>query len=197
MPDSVTPWIAAHQASLSMRFSRQGYWNGLPFPSPGIFPTQGSNPGLLHCRQILYPLSYKGSPLPLNHHPNTITTLWPFPQHTHTNRCLHSSTMESKEAKKAACMSTNPLIDWRRSWIWASSGRWWRAGESGVLQSRRSQRAGHNWASTQQPPPRLRAHCPNKLITCKYWGVRIKTGELRRVENTDPSFKEFIRFMGR
>ena len=28
----------------------------------GIFPTQGSNPGLLHCRQILYRLSYQGSP---------------------------------------------------------------------------------------------------------------------------------------
>ena len=28
----------------------------------GIFPTQGLNPGLLHCRQILYQLSYKGSP---------------------------------------------------------------------------------------------------------------------------------------
>ena len=29
----------------------------------GIFPTQGLNPGLLHCRQILYQLSYKESPL--------------------------------------------------------------------------------------------------------------------------------------
>ena len=29
----------------------------------GIFPTQGSNPGLPHCRQILYQLSHKGSPL--------------------------------------------------------------------------------------------------------------------------------------
>ena len=28
----------------------------------GIFPTQGSNPGLLHCRWILYPLSHQGSP---------------------------------------------------------------------------------------------------------------------------------------
>ena len=36
-----------------MEFSRQEYWDGLPFPSPGYFPTQGSNPGLLHCRQIL------------------------------------------------------------------------------------------------------------------------------------------------
>ena len=29
-----TPWTAAHQAPLSLGFSRQGYWNGLPFPSP-------------------------------------------------------------------------------------------------------------------------------------------------------------------
>ena len=49
-----TPWTVAHQAPLSMGFSRQGYWSGLPFPPPGMFPTQGSNPGLLHCRQILY-----------------------------------------------------------------------------------------------------------------------------------------------
>ena len=38
----MTAWTAAHQAPLSMRFSRQGYWNGLPFPSPGDF----SNPGI-------------------------------------------------------------------------------------------------------------------------------------------------------
>jgi len=31
----------AHQAPLSMRFSRQEYWSGLPFPTPGIFVTQG------------------------------------------------------------------------------------------------------------------------------------------------------------
>ena len=29
----------------------------------GIFPTQGSNPGLLHCRRILYQLSHKGRPI--------------------------------------------------------------------------------------------------------------------------------------
>ena len=29
-----TPWTAAHQASLSVEFSRQEYWSGLPFPSP-------------------------------------------------------------------------------------------------------------------------------------------------------------------
>ena len=128
-----TPWTAAHQAPLSMGFSRQECWSGLPFPSPGdrpgsgirstspawqacslslshlicavlclvaqlcptlhdpmdcsppsssvhrdspgkntdvgfhallqeIFPSQGSNPDLPHCRQILYHLSYQGSP---------------------------------------------------------------------------------------------------------------------------------------
>ena len=56
------PWIVAHQAALSMEFSRPEYWSGLLFPSPGDLPTQGSNPGLPHCRQMLYLLSYQGSP---------------------------------------------------------------------------------------------------------------------------------------
>ena len=46
----------------SWGFSRQEYWSGSPCPLQGIFPTQGSNPGLLHCRQILYCLSHQGSP---------------------------------------------------------------------------------------------------------------------------------------
>ena len=45
MPDSATPWTAAHQAPLSMWFSRQGYWSGLPFPSPGDLPNPGINLG--------------------------------------------------------------------------------------------------------------------------------------------------------
>ena len=40
-PLSVTQWTVAHQASLSMGFSRQEYWNGLPFPSPGNLPDPG------------------------------------------------------------------------------------------------------------------------------------------------------------
>ena len=34
----VTPWTGAHQAPLSMEFSRREYWNGLPCPSPGDLP---------------------------------------------------------------------------------------------------------------------------------------------------------------
>ena len=44
-PTPATPWIEACQAPLSMGFSRQEYWSGLPFPSPGD----------------LYRLSYEGS----------------------------------------------------------------------------------------------------------------------------------------
>ena len=55
-----TPWTVAYQAPLSMGFSRQEYWNRLPFPFLGDLPIQGSNLGLLHCRQMLYPLSHQG-----------------------------------------------------------------------------------------------------------------------------------------
>ena len=41
----VTPWSVAHQAPLSMGFSRQEYWSGLPFPSPGDLPDPGTEPG--------------------------------------------------------------------------------------------------------------------------------------------------------
>ena len=40
----VTPWTAAHQASLFVGFCRQEYWSGLPFPSPGTLPD--SDPGI-------------------------------------------------------------------------------------------------------------------------------------------------------
>ena len=38
---SATPWTVARQAPLSMKFSRQEYWSGLPFPSPGYLPNPG------------------------------------------------------------------------------------------------------------------------------------------------------------
>ena len=57
--DSLRPH--GHQAPPSMGFSRQEYWGGLPFPSPGNFLAQGLNPGLPHCRQTPYCLSHQGS----------------------------------------------------------------------------------------------------------------------------------------
>ena len=39
-----TPWTVAHQAPLSMGFSRQEYWSGVPFPFPGDLPNPGIEP---------------------------------------------------------------------------------------------------------------------------------------------------------
>ena len=61
----VTPWTVAHQASLSMEFSREEYWSGLPFPTPGIFLTQGLNPHLLcllYSQAYSLPLAPPGKP---------------------------------------------------------------------------------------------------------------------------------------
>ena len=45
MSDSAVLWTVAYQAPLSMGFSRQEYWSGLPFPSPGDLPDPGIEPG--------------------------------------------------------------------------------------------------------------------------------------------------------
>ena len=55
------PWAVAHQAPLSMEFSRQEYWSGQPFPSPRDLPDPGIEPGSSHFRWILHP-SHQGSP---------------------------------------------------------------------------------------------------------------------------------------
>ena len=44
-PTLVTPWTVSCQDALSMGFSRQEYWNGVPFPSPGNLPDPGTEPG--------------------------------------------------------------------------------------------------------------------------------------------------------
>ena len=45
MSDSATPWTVPYLVSVSMGFSRQEYWSGLPFPSPGYLPDPGLEPG--------------------------------------------------------------------------------------------------------------------------------------------------------
>ena len=45
MSDFVTPWTVAPQAPLSMEFSRQEYWSGLPFRTPEDLPNPELEPG--------------------------------------------------------------------------------------------------------------------------------------------------------
>ena len=59
------PWTVALQALLSMRFSWQEYWSGLPFPPPGDLPDPGIEPTSLMSPALQadpLPLSYWGRP---------------------------------------------------------------------------------------------------------------------------------------
>ena len=50
-----TPWTVAHQAPPSMGFSREEYWSGLPFPSPGNLPNariESASPALADFLQV-------------------------------------------------------------------------------------------------------------------------------------------------
>ena len=59
----LTPWTVACQAPLSMGFSRQEYWSGLPFPSPGDLPDLGIEPVSPELQADSLPLSCQGSQL--------------------------------------------------------------------------------------------------------------------------------------
>ena len=85
-PTFVTPWTAARQAPLSMGFSRQEYWSGVPFPSPGDLPNPGIEP---------MSLALAGDSLPLDHLENPYIK-----DYNHAN--LTDKEMTGKERKKQA-----------------------------------------------------------------------------------------------
>ena len=61
----VTLWTVAHQAPLSIGFSRQEYWSGLPFPSPEELPNPGTEPWSLASWADSLPFELQGSLAPL------------------------------------------------------------------------------------------------------------------------------------
>ena len=66
MSDSVTPWSVAYQSPQSMKFSRQEYWSGLPFPSSGDLPDRGIEPGSLALQADALPAEPQYVPKFLN-----------------------------------------------------------------------------------------------------------------------------------
>ena len=56
------PWTVVYQASLSMGFSRQEYWSGLPFPSPRDLPDPGIKPRSLALQADTLPSEPPGKP---------------------------------------------------------------------------------------------------------------------------------------
>ena len=57
-----TPWTVAHQAPPSLEFSRQKYWSGLPFPSPGDFPNLGIESRSFALQADALPFDPPGNP---------------------------------------------------------------------------------------------------------------------------------------
>ena len=74
----VTPWTVAHQDPLSMGFSRQEYWSGLPFPSPGDLPNPGTEPGSPSLQSDSLPSEPLGMLLKINSHKMVNVIFWGF-----------------------------------------------------------------------------------------------------------------------
>ena len=84
----MTPWTVAHQAPLSMEFSRQEYWSGLPFPSPEDLLNPGIEPRSPALQADSLPSESPGSlapskPRSLSVHEN------PGPCHSHPPRASY------------------------------------------------------------------------------------------------------------
>ena len=60
---TVSPWTIAHQAPLSMVFSRQEYWSGLPCPLPGDLPNPGTETRSPALQMNFLPSEPPGKPL--------------------------------------------------------------------------------------------------------------------------------------
>ena len=119
----VTPWTVTCQAPLSMKFSRQEYWTGLPFPFPGDLLNPRIKPQS-PALQADYHLSHRGRWLRRLRICFAVqeTRVWSLAQEDHLEKGTtnHSS-----------------ILTWRISWT----------EEPGGLQSMGSQRIGHDWAT--------------------------------------------------
>ena len=71
-PTLMTPWTIACQTPLSMGFSRQEYWNGLPFPSPGDLPNPGIKPRSPALQADSLPTEIRGKPKTLASSPRSV-----------------------------------------------------------------------------------------------------------------------------
>ena len=112
------PWTIVFQASLSIGFSRQEYRSGLPFPSPGDLPNPGIEPGLLHCRQTLYPLS---------HHEHSLKKSW-----APKNWCFWTVVLEKTLEGPLGCKEIKP-VNPKGNQSWVFIGRTDAEAETAIL----------------------------------------------------------------
>ena len=108
----MTPWTVAYEAPPSMGFSRQEYWIlDCHFLRQGIFPTQGLNPDLLHCRQTFYPLSRQGA-IQLSYPPST--------DRSFTKKKKQAEMVLRTTSSQNSCFEAPKQRTWEviRSWGW-------------------------------------------------------------------------------
>ena len=129
-----TLWAIVHQASMSTDSPGKNTGVGCHFLLQGILPTQGLNPGLPHCRQILYLLSHQGNPylsiantqismssstLPWNSCLYIPPQSWSLPLGLQTNISdLTRSDLDSSPSTVPACIVGS--ISWTRSSLYGA-----------------------------------------------------------------------------
>ena len=122
-----TPWTVAHQVPPSMEFSRQQYWSGLPFPSPGDLPDPGIEPGSPTLQADALPSEPPGKPNAASLVAQRLKCL-PAIQETQVRSLGREDPLEKEMATHFS------TVAWRIPWM----------EEPGGLQSRGSQRVGHD-----------------------------------------------------
>ena len=105
-----TPWTVAYQAPPSMGFSRQEYWSGLPFPSPGYLPNPGIEPGSPAFQADALTSEPPGKPTPSR--TNT-------PKRCH----FHYRGLECKSMKSRNTWSNRQICPWNMEWSRAKTNR--------------------------------------------------------------------------
>ena len=106
-----TPWTVAYQAPQSVEFSRQKYWSGLPFPSPGDLPNPGIECGspTLQADRITFTIALEILMEPRN--VGRWGKLW-FPFHNHLFICEPVCFPGGSVAQTVKCLSTM-----RETWV--------------------------------------------------------------------------------
>ena len=135
-PTLATPWIVAHQTPLSMGFSRQEAWSGLPFPSPGDLPDPGIEAGSPALQADSLPTELQGKTRLKGRVPQTLR------HHVPTHMLQHDGRRTREQA----------LEQWA-----PRTGRTKTPGNAHQLCPHAPGRAGHEGASGVQSSARLSA----------------------------------------
>ena len=154
-----TLWTVAYQAPPSMGFSRQEYWNELPFPSPGDLPYPGIKPGSPTLQADAFPSEPPGKPYQMRKYTQTqvyLSYIQIYITHVHRNTHAH-------QLQGTSCMSGTARSSHHMSQLHAC--RWYCCPhctdeESEALRGRRSMCASHGAGSQRRVSQTWNPCCP-------------------------------------